>query len=95
MNRCMRVATAASLLVLSLVLAAPVAAQNTSATIVGTITDETGGMLPGVAVVITNTETALTRTLVTDARGRYSAPNLPPGAYEIKAACCAAASPSP
>ena len=85
MNRCIRVATAASLSVLSLVLAAPVTAQNTSATIVGTITDETGGMLPGVAVVITNTETALTRSLVTDASGRYSAPNLPPGAYEIKA----------
>src|SRR5262245_4780524 len=63
----------------------PAAAQSTTATIVGTVTDETGGMLPGVAVVVTNTETSLTRTLVTDASGRYSAPNLPPGAYEIKA----------
>src|SRR5262245_59971219 len=63
----------------------PAAAQSTTATIVGTVTDETGGMLPGVSVVVTNTGTSLTRTLVTDASGRYAAPNLPPGAYEIKA----------
>ena len=34
---------------------------------------------------VTNADTSLTRTLVTDANGRYTAPDLPPGPYEVKA----------
>lgn len=61
------------------------AAQTASGTIVGTVTDDTGAALPGVAVIVTNTETSLTRNLVTDPSGRYAAPNLPPGPYFVKA----------
>ena len=39
-------------------------AQITSATISGTIKDETGGVLPGVDVVVTNIDTGLTRSAV-------------------------------
>ena len=42
-------------------------------------------MLPGVTVVIMNTDTSLTRTVVTDAGGRYVAADLPPGPYTVKA----------
>ena len=38
----------------------------TDGTISGTIVDETGGILPGVSVETTNTETGITRSAVTD-----------------------------
>ena len=44
-------------------------AQITSATISGTIKDETGGVLPGVDVVVSNLDTGLTRSVVTDSNG--------------------------
>ena len=84
MFRCIRAASTAALFLSWLTLAVPAAAQTTTGTIVGTVTDETGGALPGVTVVVTNTETSLTRTFVSDANGRYAAANLPPGAYELK-----------
>jgi hypothetical protein len=60
-------------------------AQTATGAIAGTVKDETGAVLPGAAVVIRNTDTSLTRELASDAQGRYTAPNLPPGPYEVKA----------
>jgi len=60
-------------------------AQTATGTITGTVNDETGAALPGVAVTVTDTETSFARNLVTDASGRYAAPNLAPGPYFIKA----------
>src|SRR5207247_10107111 len=60
-------------------------AQITSATISGTIKDETGGVLPGVDVVVTNVDIGLTRSAVTDANGYFTVPGLPPGKYETRA----------
>jgi Carboxypeptidase regulatory-like domain len=54
-------------------------AQITSATIAGTIKDETGGVLPGVDVVVRNLDTGLTRSVVTDANGYFTVPGLAPG----------------
>jgi hypothetical protein len=59
-------------------------AQAAAGTISGIVTDETSAVLPGATVVITNTDTARSRTLVSDTGGRYSAPDLPPGPYEVK-----------
>ena len=64
---------------------APARAQNTGGAISGTITDDTGGALPGVAVTLKRVETGTTRAVVTDARGRYTAPLLEPGSYEVTA----------
>lgn len=58
-------------------------AQNANAALSGTVKDETGAVLPGASVEIRNTETSLRRDLVTDAHGRFNAPNLPPGLYEV------------
>jgi hypothetical protein len=60
-------------------------AQTTGATLQGTVTDPQKAILPGVTVVIANADTGLTRTVVTDDRGWYRAPALPPGPYEIRA----------
>ncbi len=55
---------------LSVVLAAPVSAQSQAAngSIEGTVTDTSGGVLPGVTVTITNTDTGNERSVVTNDR---------------------------
>src|SRR5437899_9435182 len=60
-------------------------AQATTGTISGTVTDESKAVLPGVTVVVRNTETGATRPLVTDERGGFRALNLPPGIYAVTA----------
>src|SRR6266849_3020557 len=60
-------------------------AQITSATLSGTIKDETGGVLPGVDVVVRNLNTGLTRNVITDGSGYFTVPGLAPGRYETRA----------
>jgi outer membrane receptor protein involved in Fe transport len=62
-----------------------VQAQNILATIQGTITDTSAAPIPGATVVVRNVATSDTRELTTDEGGRYRAPLLPPGEYEIRA----------
>jgi hypothetical protein len=72
---------AAVLLVVSCV--TPALAQ-TAGTIAGTVTDASDAAVPGVTVTARNSDTGLTRTVVTGAQGRYAIPALPPGTYEIR-----------
>ena len=60
-------------------------AQITSATISGTIKDQTGAVLPGVDVLVTNADTGFKRSSVTDANGHFTIPGLPPGPYDTRA----------
>ena len=60
-------------------------AQITSATLSGTLKDETGGVLPGADVVVKNLDTGLTRSVVTESNGYYTVPGLAPGKYEARA----------
>ena len=57
----------------------------TTGAIAGHITDSSGGALPGVTVTVTNTQTGLTRTAVTENEGQYNAQLLPPGTYRVSA----------
>ena len=60
--------------------------QTISGTIVGTVIDQQGGILAGVGVTATNTETALTYQGVTDpSRGQFVIPEVPPGIYRVRA----------
>ena len=61
----------------------PVTAQTTTATISGVVTDETGGVLPGSQLVVTNVATGVRRSTTADERGRYVVAQLPPGPYEV------------
>src|SRR6266699_7351557 len=58
-------------------------AQVVGATLSGTITDASGGVVPKAEVVIRNTATGDTRTISTNADGIYSAPNLIPGSNSV------------
>ncbi len=60
-------------------------AQETTATISGTVKDESGAVIPGAAVEVKNVATAATRSVETDAQGRYTVTQLAPGSYEIQA----------
>ena len=80
-----RIRTALLLAALSVSIVGPAAAQLTSGTIQGTVTDQTGAVLPGVDVTVQNVNTGLSRTLVTSEVGRYEAPNLQVGSYEVTA----------
>jgi hypothetical protein len=60
-------------------------AQRTSGGISGTITDSTGGVLPGVNVTATCTETNQARTAITDPQGGFVFPELPVCLYRVSA----------
>ncbi|MGH9384975.1 MAG: TonB-dependent receptor [Vicinamibacterales bacterium] len=55
------------------------------ANIGGVVTDDSGGVLPGVTVTVTNKSNGVSQTLVTGAEGNYRAVALQPAPYEIKA----------
>jgi Carboxypeptidase regulatory-like domain/TonB dependent receptor-like, beta-barrel len=69
---------------LALTFAAPATAQQTESRIIGKITDSNGGVLPGVTVTVTATQTGTVRTALTDDQGRYTVTNLGPGPYEVR-----------
>jgi len=65
--------------------ARPAAAQAVRATVLGTVTDRTGAVLPGATVNVTSTETGLVQTTVGDSQGHYTVTNLLPATYDIEA----------
>ena len=75
----------ALLLLLSLPTLLFAQSQATTGVIEGTVTDSTGGVLPGVTITIRNTATNFEQTHVSDAQGRYRGVLLPLGPYEVKA----------
>jgi outer membrane receptor protein involved in Fe transport len=71
------------LFALLVVFAGSATAQTFRGTILGTVTDSSGGTVPGATVTIKNVDTGLTRTLTTSDDGSYSAPELPIGNYSV------------
>lgn len=65
------------------VLAKFASAQSIYGTLVGTVTDESGALLPHVSVTATQTETNISRSVQTNDTGSYNLPNLLPGTYQI------------
>jgi len=66
--------------------ARPTLAQTTGAgSINGTVQDAGSAAVPGASVSLTNTDTGVTHTFVTNASGLYTAPFLLPGHYKIDA----------
>ena len=74
-----------STVVLIVFVAASTAWAQATAQLSGRVTDDSGGVLPGVTVTVTQTDTGFTRTTVTDDSGGYVLPNLPLGPYRLEA----------
>jgi hypothetical protein len=68
-----------------LLLCVPAFSQGSTGRILGTVTDQSGGVVAGATVSVVDTQRGVTRTLVTDDAGEYNAPNLTPGAYLVRA----------
>ena len=64
---------------------APIFSQTANGRISGTVKDQSGALIPGAAVTITDVARGVARNLTTDEAGAYSAPNLIPGTYTIRA----------
>src|SRR5438132_5064365 len=63
----------------------PLAAQVEDGTISGTVQDTSDAAIGAAKVTIVNVQTQVKRTVVVNARGFYSVPNLLPGMYSIAA----------
>ena len=68
----------------TLLLCFPLFSQANFGRIIGTVTDQTGGVLPGATVTVTDTQRGVSRTLIADDAGEYVAPNLLPGSYAVR-----------
>ena len=75
----------AGLVVLFSLAPPPAHAQAVSGTILGSVKDSTGAVVPGATVTVLNTGTGFTRTVITEARGEYTAPLIPTGTYTVSA----------
>jgi Carboxypeptidase regulatory-like domain len=67
-----------------LLLCLPAFSQGSFGRVLGTVSDQSGGVVAGATVSIIDTERGVTRTLVTDDAGVYNAPNLTAGNYTIR-----------
>ena len=59
------------------------AQSSTTGSIEGTVTDQTGAAVPGIAVRVTSPNLISAQTATTDDSGRYRISNLPPGRYAV------------
>src|SRR6185369_13319091 len=56
-----------------------------TAQISGSVKDQSGAALPGVEITVTQTDTGVTRSAVTNETGSYILQNLPIGSYRLEA----------
>jgi hypothetical protein len=63
---------------------APLFSQVNQARLLGTVTDQSGGVIAGATVTVTDVQKGVSRTLTTDSAGEYSAPNLDPSTYTLR-----------
>ncbi len=57
--------------------------QAITGQITGTVTDASGGLIPGAKVTIVNENTGIASSRLSDSQGNYVAPYLPPGTYKV------------
>ena len=61
------------------------AAAQATAQITGAVKDQTGAVLPGVEIVVTQSQTGARRNTVTNETGLFILPSLPLGSYQLEA----------
>jgi len=73
-----------AVILLFLLISLPMAAQIYYGSIVGTVEDQSGAVVPTATVTITNTATGQSRETTSDGEGRYALNNVLPGTYDLK-----------
>src|SRR6266446_6708508 len=68
-----------------LLLCLPLFSQGSSGRIMGTVTDQSGGVVSGATVTVLDTDRGVTKSLVTNEAGEYNVPTLNPGSYKVRA----------
>jgi hypothetical protein len=68
----------------AVVLSAVALGQSFTGSVLGTVTDSTGAVVPNASVILTNTGTNTRTTVTSDQNGNYIAALLPPGQYAIE-----------
>ena len=63
----------------------PLFSQGSQGRILGTITDQTGGVVSNATVTVVDVERGVSRALTTGDSGEFNAPNLLPGTYTVRA----------
>src|ERR1700687_2906623 len=63
----------------------PLFSQANAGRILGSVIDQTGGVMAGVTWTVTDVQRGISRTLTTDQAGEYAAPSLLPGTYTVRA----------
>jgi len=76
---------ALSIALIAVCIGAPGLAQTTFGSILGTVTDPSGAVMPNVTVTVTNQGENTSREVFSDAQGNYQAENLKAGLYTITA----------
>jgi hypothetical protein len=79
-----KIAFSPRMLSLVIVLFAATAFAQTTASIQGTVSDQSGAAVAGAKVTIHNTAMGIERTTQTTATGSYEIPALPPGIYSVQ-----------
>ncbi len=85
---CAKTKPAAQLLltvVALLLICVPAFSQTSQGTIQGAVFDQTGGVVAGATITISDVARGLSRVLTTDDAGQYVAPALNPGTYTVRA----------
>src|SRR5260370_34409334 len=67
-----------------LLLCLPLFSQGSSGRILGTVTDQSGGVVSGATVTVTDTERGVSKTLVTNEPGEDNAPTLVTSTYKVR-----------
>jgi hypothetical protein len=84
MNKSIRTACVLALFACAIiVLVSPARAQSVYGTIFGTVTDKSGGAIPGATITVTDVSKGTVVTVTSNATGDYSVPHLIPDIYDI------------
>ena len=83
--RLRRVWKFAAVAVAVFVVCLPLMPQSNEGRISGTVFDQSGGAIAGAMVTVTDVARGVSRPLTADSVGAYSAPNLQPGTYTVRA----------
>jgi len=80
-----RIRTVFVLLALALACAVLAYSQAVTATLLGTVTDATGAVVPNAKVTLTEENTGLSKVVQTNESGNFTFPDISPGRYSVTA----------